>query len=134
MKLLAVVPFAIALFSSPQEAVARLREAWARQDAAGVLAGATRVVVQLPGEALTAPLSAEQGARALERLFRDATEIELEVDAIRTLGSETVYAEMRRRFRVRGSDGSVVQRVFAAFRLDADQWRLVELRIGTAGR
>jgi hypothetical protein len=67
-------------------------------------------------------------------LFVDATEVGLEIDAVRPLGNETVYAEMRRRFRVRGSDGTVEQRVFAAFRLDGRRWRLVELRIGAAGR
>ena len=125
---------AVGLTQDPQAALARLRESWQRQDAAGIVAGATRVVVQLPGEAATAPLSAEQAARALDRLFRDATELGLEVDAVRTLGSETVYAEMRRQFRVRGSDGTVTQRVFAAFRLEGERWRLVELRIGPAGR
>ena len=134
MRALPAVVLAMALIAGPQEVVSRLRAAWSRQDAAGIVAGATRLVVQLPGEAATAPLSAEQAARALDRLFRDATEIRLDVDSFRALGNETIYAEMRRQFRVRGSDGTVVQRVFAAFRLDGDQWRLVELRIGTAGR
>lgn len=122
------------LAQDPRAAIDRLRQAWAEQDAAGVVAGASRVVVQLPGEAATAPLSSDQAARALERLFADATELGLDVDAVRTLGNETVYAEMRRRFRVRGSDGEVVQRLFAAFRLEDGRWRLVELRIGVAGR
>ena len=69
MRPLALVPLALALLGNPQDAITRLREAWARQDAGGVVAGATRVVVQLPGEAATAPLSAEQAARALDRLF-----------------------------------------------------------------
>ena len=129
-----VMALAVGLTQDPQAAIARLRASWGRQDAAGIVAGATRVVVQLPGEAATAPLSADQAARALERLFRDANELGLEVDAVRPLSSETVYAEMRRRFRVRGSDGTVTQRVFAAFRRDGDRWRLVELRIGSAGR
>lgn len=128
------VALAVGLTQDPQAALARLRESWSRQDAAGIVAGATRVVVQLPGEAATAPLSAEQAARALDRLFRDATELGLQVDAVRTLGNETVYAEMRRQFRVRGSVGTVTQRVFAAFRLEGERWRLVELRIGPAGR
>lgn len=134
MRLLALVPLALALLGNPQDAITRLRDAWARQDAGAVVAGATRVVVQLPGEAATAPLSAEQAARALDRLFRDATEVALEVDAVRALGTETVYAELRRRFRVRGSEATVAQRVFAAFRLEGGQWRLVELRIGPAGQ
>ena len=134
MRILALAGLVMALAADPQAAIARLLESWSRQDATGIVAGATRVVVQLPGEAATAPLSAEQAARALDRLFRDATEVGLDVDAVRTIGSETVYAEMRRRFRVRGSDGMVVQRVFAAFRLDGGQWRLAELRIGVAGR
>lgn len=134
MRILALAGLVMTLATDPQAAIARLREAWLRQDAAGIVAGATRVVVQLPGEAATAPLSAEQAARALDRLFRDATEVGLDVDAVRTIGSETVYAEMRRGFRVRGSGGTVEQRVFAAFRLDAGQWRLAELRIGVAGR
>jgi hypothetical protein len=129
----ALAGIAVALMQDPKAAIERLREAWSRQDAAGIVAGATRVVVQLPGEAATVPLSAEQAGRALERLFRDATEVDLEIDAVRTLGNETVYAEMRRGFRVRGSDGTVVQRVFAAFRLEDGRWRLVELRIGAVG-
>ena len=134
MRIWPLAALVVALSQDPRAAIDRLRQAWAEQDAAGVVAGATRVVVQLPGEAATAPLSSEQAARALERVFADATELGLDVDAVRTLGDETVYAEMRRRFRVRGSDGEVVQRLFAAFRLEDGRWRLVELRIGAAGR
>lgn len=134
MRLWAVLGLAALMTQDPGAAIDRVRDAWSRQDATGVVAGATRVVVQLPGEAATAPLSAEQAARALARVFTDATEAGLEVDAVRTLGNETVYAEMRRRFRVRGSEGIVVQRVFAAFRLEEGRWRLAELRIGIAGR
>ena len=118
----------------PTPDINRLRASWSRHDAVGIVGGGTRVVVQLPGEPATAPLAAEQAARALSRLFVDATEVDLEVDAVRTLGHETVYAEMRRRFRVRGSGGTVEQRVFAAFRLEGARWRLAELRIGAAGR
>lgn len=134
MRIWPLAALVVALSQDPRAAIDRLRQAWAEQDAAGIVAGATRVVVQLPGEAATAPLSSEQAARALERVFADATELGLDVDAVRTLGDETVYAEMRRRFRVRGSDGEVVQRLFAAFRLEDGRWRLVELRIGAAGR
>ncbi len=132
--MLVIAGFALALSADPQAAIARLRESWSRQDAAGVVAGVTRLVVQLPGQAATAPLSAEQAARALDRLFRDATEVGLDVDAVRTIGGEAVYAEMRRRFRVRGSEDTAVQRVFAAFRLEGGEWRLAELRIGVAGQ
>lgn len=134
MKSWALVTLAVVLAQDPKAALDRLRASWSRQDAAGIVAGATRVVVQLPGEAATVPLATEQAARALARLFVDANEVAFEVDAVRPLGNETVYAEMRRRFRVRGSDGTVEQRVFAAFRLDGGRWRLVELRIGVAGR
>lgn len=134
MKIWAVAALAVVVAQDPSAPIDRLRASWSRQDAAGILAGTARVVVQLPGEAATAPLGSEQAARALARLFVDATEIALEVDAVRPLGNETVYAEMRRRFRVRGSEGTVEQRVFAAFRADSGRWRLVELRIGAAGR
>lgn len=134
MKIWALAALAVALAQDPTGAIDRLRASWSRQDAAGIVAGATRVVVQLPGEAATAPLATDQAGRALARLFVDATEMGLEVDAVRPLGNETVYAEMRRLFRVRGSDATVEQRMFAAFRLDGGRWRLVELRIGTAGR
>jgi hypothetical protein len=116
------------------QTIDRLRASWSRQDAAGVLEGSTRVVVQLPREAATAPLGAEQASRALGRLFVDATEMGLEVKAVRRVSGETVYAEMTRHFRVRGSEGTVEQQVFAAFRLEEGRWRLTELRIGTAGR
>lgn len=134
MKIWALVGFAAALTQDPTGAIDRLRASWSRQDAAGIVAGGSRVVVQLPDEAATAPLTTEQAARALARLFADATELGLEVDAVRTLGGESVYAEMRRRFRVRGSDGTAEQRVFAAFRLEGGRWRLVELRVGPSGR
>jgi hypothetical protein len=124
----------VAFAQDPASEIGRLRASWSRQDAAGIMAGATRVVVQLPGEAATAPLASEQAARTLARLFVDATEVGLQVDTVRTLGHEAVYAEMRRRFRVRGSEGTVEQKVFAAFRLDGGRWRLEELRVGGAGR
>jgi hypothetical protein len=134
MKFWGVVAFAAALAQDPSGAVDRLRASWSRQDAAGIVADASRVVVQLPDGAATAPLTTEQAARALARLFVDATELGLEVDAVRTLSNESVYAELRRRFRVRGSDGVLEQRMFAAFRLESGRWRLVELRINAAGR
>lgn len=134
MRIWALVGLAVALWQDPTSAIDRLRAAWSRQDITGIVGGAERVVVQLPGEAATAPLATEQAARALARLFVDATEVGLDVDAVRTLGNETVYAELRRRFRVRGSDATAEQRIFAAFRLDEGRWRLVELRIGAAGR
>ena len=134
MKICALAAFAVALAQDPTGAIDRLRASWSRQDAAGIVSGGSRVVVQLPDAAATVPLTTEQAARALARLFVDATEVGLEVDAVRTLGIESVYAEMRRRFRVRGSDATVAQRVFAAFRLEGGRWRLVELRIGVAGR
>ncbi len=133
MKPWALAGLVAALAQDPTTAIDRLRGSWSRQDASGIVAGATRVVVQLPGEAATAPLASEQAARALARLFVDATELGLEVDTVKSLGNESVYAEMRRRFRVRGSDGTVEQRVFAAFRLEEGRWRVVELRIGVAG-
>jgi hypothetical protein len=134
VRMLAVAAVMVAFAQDPASEIGRFRAAWARQDAAGIVSGATRVVIQLPGEATTAPLPSDQAARALARLFVDATEVALDVDAVRTLGHEAVYAEMRRRFRVRGSEGIVEQRVFAAFRLDGGRWRLQELRVGTAGR
>jgi hypothetical protein len=124
----------ILLSQDVTQTIDRVRAAWLRQDAAGVLEGATRIVVQLPGEAATAPLGAEQASRALARLFVDATEAGLEAKAVRRVSSETVYAEMKRRFRVRGSEEVVEQQLFAAFRLEDGRWRLTELRIGAAGR
>ena len=134
MRILTVLALTMAFVQDPASEIGRLRAAWARHDAAGIVNGATRVVVQLPGEVATTPLPSDQAARALARLFVDATEVGLEVDTVRTLGHEAVYAEMRRRFRVRGSEGTVEQRVFAAFRLDDGRWRLQELRVGTAGQ
>jgi hypothetical protein len=134
VKMLAVVALLIAFVQDPASEIGRLRASWARQDAPGIVTGATRVVIQLPGEPATAPLPSDQAARALAGLFVDATEVGLDVDTVRTLGHEAVYAEMRRRFRVRGSEGTVEQRVFAAFRLDGGRWRLQELRVGSAGR
>ncbi|MGQ0713317.1 MAG: hypothetical protein ACT4PJ_06245 [Gemmatimonadaceae bacterium] len=110
----------------------RLRASWSRQDAPAVLDGATRVVLQMPGEPASPPLGVEQASRALGRLYVDATELGLEVATVRTVGSESAYAEMRRRFRVGNAENTVEQRVFAAFRLEGGRWQLTELRIGPA--
>ena len=49
----------------------RLRASWSRHDAVGVVAGGSRVVVQLPGEPATAPLGTRTGrARSLSRVRR----------------------------------------------------------------
>ena len=109
-----------------------LRAAWLRQDGAAIV-GRGRVIVQLPGQGATAPLSPQQAARTVEALFRDATELGIDVVSVRTVRRGLVYSELRRRYRVRGARDTLAQSLFAAFRLsDADgQWELVELRAAT---
>jgi hypothetical protein len=115
-------------------AIGRLRAGWARQDASAIIGGSSRVVIQLPGAPATAPLNGEQAARAIAAVFADATELGLEIDALREVSGEAVYAELRRRYRVRGSESVTEQRVFAALRAEDGKWRLSELRIGQGGR
>lgn len=135
MRHLVVIALAVlGLQQGVSSAVERMRAAWGRQDARAVVADADRVVIQLPHEAATAPLDVEQAARALARTFRDASEISLDVHTVRALSTESVYAELRRRFRVRGSDAVAEQRVFAAYRLRQGKWVLTELRVGAAGQ
>lgn len=129
-----IVLSALALGQDVSGAIERMRVAWGRQDARAVLVNTDRVVIQLPHEAATAPLDPEQASRALSRTFRDATEVSLDVHTVRALSSESVYAELRRRFRVRGSEALAEQRVFAAYRLRQGNWVLTELRLGAAGR
>jgi hypothetical protein len=108
----------------------RLRSAWLRHDAAAVV-GESRVVLQLPGQGASAPLTPAQASRTVQVLFRDATELALDVTAVRSVDPETVYAELRRVYRVRGAAESMTQAVFVAFKAAGDAgWTLVELRAG----
>ena len=134
--LLLVAPGAAAVAQGGIQARAQAaRAAWAEQRAERVIGEGSRILLQLPGSESRASLSREQAARLLQGFFRRAEEVGVRVVAAREVREGEGYAELLRRYRVRGTAEERSQRVLLAYRWDAGRgvWTLVELRVLDAG-
>ena len=114
----------------------RARAAWLRHDFAGLLVGARRVVIQLPGGQPASTLSAEQAVAVFHGFTRRAREVEVSVQAARIVDEEQGYLVLRRSFQVVGVSETMVQWVFVSYQWEGSgsegqprHARAVEVRI-----
>lgn len=113
----------------------QLRAAWGEQRPAGVVGAATRVLLQLPGQAGSATMGRDQAVRLLSGVFARARELETRVVAAREVEPGQGYVELARRYQVNGAGEERRQRVLLAFRREGagGAWILVELRVLEGG-
>jgi hypothetical protein len=123
------VAIAGAQFRSVPAAAEAAREALAGQNVEALVASSPRVLVQLPGADPSAPVGQAQAAALLRAYLRRSEEVGLEVRAAREVGDGRGYAELRRRFRVTGTQEVRDQTVFLSYARQAGGWVLVEVRI-----
>lgn len=112
-----------------ESVVERAREAWAKHDARGLLAGSDTVQLRIPGVAVGAAVRAGQAARLLSDYLGDAEEVELALRELRYLDDDHAYAELERRFTVRGTTDLRREAVFLGFLRQGGTWRLREVRV-----
>jgi len=110
-------------------AAAQARGAWFAHDAAGLVAGSPRLLVQLPGADPSAALPPAQAAALLADFLASAQEVETVVRAARAVEPGRGYVELQRRYRVAGTQEVRTQRLLLGYRLSRTGWSLVELRV-----
>jgi hypothetical protein len=110
-------------------AVAAAREAWMTHDLASLVASSDTVRLDIPGVAVSASLRPGQAQRLLSQYLEPAREVALELAELRRMADDHAYAEMARRFVVRGTSEEQVETVFLGFRRVDGVWRLREVRV-----
>jgi hypothetical protein len=110
-------------------AAERARGAWFAHDAAGLVAGSPRLLVQLPGADPSAALPPAQAAALLADFLASAQEVQTVVRAAREVEPGRGYVELQRRYRVAGTQEVRTQSLLLGYRLSRAGWSLVELRV-----
>ena len=111
------------------QAAENAREAWFAHDARALVAGAPRLLVQLPGADPSIALGPAQAAALLTDYMVQGQEVETAVLAAKEVEPGRGYVELRRRYRIAGTQDVRTQSLLLGYRLVAGGWRLVELRI-----
>jgi hypothetical protein len=110
-------------------AVAAAREAWLAHDLNALVASSDTVRLDVPGVAVSASLRPGQAKRLLSQYLEPAREVAFELAGLRRLAEDHAYAEMARRFVVRGTSEEQEEMVFLGFRRIEGVWRLREVRV-----
>ncbi|MEO8029327.1 MAG: hypothetical protein ABJC74_13020 [Gemmatimonadota bacterium] len=105
------------------------RQALASHDAALLLGASTRVLLQLPGAAPSAPVGRAHSKALLDSYLDDFEEVTTEVRSVSLAGEKAGTVELRRSYRVPGTSGVRIQSVLLAYQLIQGRWVLAELRI-----
>jgi hypothetical protein len=106
------------------------RTSWLRQDASGLVARSPQLVIQLPGADPSAPVQRQQASKLLRDFFGRAEEVEMVVHDAREMEDGRGLVELRRRYRVRGTQDVREQLLLLSYRRSGKTWTLVELRVG----
>ncbi len=115
--------------SGLDQSAERARQAWFDHDAAALVAGSPRLLVQLPGADPSAALGPAQAAALLGDFLSPAQEVETVVQAAREVEPGRGYVELQRHYRVAGTQDVRVQSLLLGYRMARSGWRLVELRV-----
>ncbi len=105
------------------------RSAWFRHDAAALVQGSPGVVVRLPGVEPSGALGRAQAVALLRNYLEGAEELATGLVAVREVETGRGYVELERRYRVGGTQQVRRETLLLSFRLLADRWALVELRV-----
>jgi hypothetical protein len=109
----------------------RTRATWQAQNARELVNQSSQLTLQLPQANPSAPVSRDQAAELLRDFFNRSDEVETGVTDVREMTGGLGLVELRRLFRVRGTQDVLEQRVLLTYRASGGGWMLVELRIAT---
>jgi hypothetical protein len=112
-----------------EDAAARARQAWMAHDAVALVAESPSLLVQLPGADPSVALGPDQAAALLRDFFAQAQEVECEVRAAREVEPGRGYVELRRGYRIPGTQETRTQSLLLGYRHGKAGWVLVELRV-----
>ncbi|MEO8201561.1 MAG: hypothetical protein ABI679_13620 [Gemmatimonadota bacterium] len=103
---------------------------WRRQDAAGLVQKSPQLVIQLPGADPSAPVTRPQAEELLRDYFHQAEEVETVLSDARDVGGGWGFVELKRRYRIRGTQEIREQLLLLSYRANGTGWVLMELRAG----
>jgi hypothetical protein len=109
----------------------RTRATWQAQNARELVNQSSQLTLQLPQANPSAPVSRDQAAELLRDFFNRSDEVVTGVTDVRETTGGLGLVELRRLFRVRGTQDVLEQRVLLTYRASGGGWMLVELRIAT---
>jgi hypothetical protein len=115
-----------------ERAADRARKAWFAHDAAGLVAGSPRLLIQLPGADPSVALGPAQAAALLADFLASAQEVETVVRAAREVEPGRGYVELQRQYRVAGTQNVRLQGLLLGYRRSRAGWTLVEFRVVAA--
>ncbi|MBA3319565.1 MAG: hypothetical protein H0T50_15950 [Gemmatimonadales bacterium] len=129
--LLAIVfaPAAAAQQAELSDAAEDARQAWFAHDARGLVADGPRLLVQLPGADPSVALGPAQATALLRDFMVQGQEVETVVLAAKEVEPGRGYVELRRSYRIAGTQEVRIQSLLLGYRLQRAAWRLVELRV-----
>jgi hypothetical protein len=127
--LLVSPPGAAAQVDDLKRAAEQARKAWFAHDAAALVAGTPRLLIQLPGADPSVALGPAQAVALLGDFLATAQEVETVVRAAREVEPGRGYVELQRQYRVAGTQNVRLQALLLGYRRGQKGWRLVEFRV-----
>jgi hypothetical protein len=110
-------------------AVRRAADAWTQHRTRDLVEGSDTVRLRIPGVAASAAVRPGQAARLLDEYLGVALELSVDLVGIRHVADDHAYAELGRRYQVRGTAEVREETVFLGFRRLGGRWALREVRI-----
>ena len=110
-------------------AVQEAQDSWMAHDVALLVAGSDTVRLHIPGIAPSASLRPGQASRLLDRFLKPTEEVSFELVNVRTLAEDHAYAEVQRKYVVKGTTEEREETVFLGFRRIDSVWSLREVRV-----
>jgi hypothetical protein len=112
-----------------EDAAAHARQAWLAHDAVALVAASPSLLVQLPGADPSVALGPDQAAALLRDFLAQAQEVECDLRAAREVEPGRGYVELRRSYRIAGTQDIRTQSLLLGYRQGKEGWVLVELRV-----
>jgi hypothetical protein len=109
--------------------VGRATNAWMQHRVRDLVEGSDTVRLRIPGVAASPAVRPGQAIRLLEDYVGVAEELGLDLRGTRHVADDHAYAELSRRYRVRGTAEVREETVFLGFRKFSGRWALREVRI-----
>lgn len=122
------LPTALAAQATLSAAADRAKQAWTAHDPEGLVGRSSSIVLQIPGADPSSPLGRAQAIELLRRYLRPTEERGLDITTIRVVEPGKGFVELTRRYVVTGTSEVRRETLFLGYRLQRDEWRLVELR------
>ncbi len=107
--------------------VARL--AWLRHDFETLLSLSDTIRLHLPDGSRSLAIRPHHAKQVLKEYLKDARELEMALQSVRSVADDHRYAELRRRFVIPGTVDEREQTVFFGLRHGHDGWAIREVRI-----